>query len=89
MESDETCGCVQLYLLMRVLILYFHRCFFLPAQVAQTAFLSAVLGSSQDYVFSAVEGVAQQVPRARFSILCSHTLTTSCVTGTVASSTEG
>jgi hypothetical protein len=42
-----------------MLILHFPRRIFLPAQVAQGAFLSAVLGSSQDYVFSIVEGVAQ------------------------------
>jgi hypothetical protein len=75
--------------LIGVLTLYFHRCLFLPAQVAQATFLSAVFGSSQNYVFRVVEGVAQQVPRACSSFWCSHTLTSSCVIGTITSGTEG
>ena len=75
--------------LINVLILYFHRRIILPAQVAQGAFLSTVLGSSQDYVFSFVEGVAQQVPRAHRLLQRSHTLTAHYVTGTVTSSAKG
>ncbi len=82
----QTCAIVSL---IGVLILYFHRRLLLPAQIAQDAFLSAILGSSQDHVFSVVEGVAQQIPRAHRLLQFSHRLTTNYVTGTVTSSTEG
>jgi hypothetical protein len=76
--SHPRCGLDKGFTWIRMLILYLHRRLFLPAQVAQAPFLSAILSSPQNYVVVAVKGIAQQVPRATPCQLYPRMLTGLC-----------